>query len=273
MIIRTGNINYNIDKVTNKSDNSGNVILLHGFTGSAKDWEDIIPELNDAFNYFSVDLIGHGNTDSPVESELYTPDSLVSQLKEITAEITNDRFVLIGYSMGGRAALSFAVKYPELLNGLILESSTAGIKDINLREERIKEDEKIADFIDNHSLEEFIEFWKDRNIFNTQKRFSNEKLDKIKNSRMLNNKTGLANSLKGFGTGNFTPIYDKLVNIKCKTLLITGELDEKFTNINKEMLGLFPNAHHRIIKNAGHNTHLEVPKIFIREVNSFLEAL
>ena len=40
---------------------------------------------------------------------------------------------LIGYSMGGRAALSYAVKYPEKLAGLILESTSAGIADEKLR--------------------------------------------------------------------------------------------------------------------------------------------
>jgi 2-succinyl-6-hydroxy-2,4-cyclohexadiene-1-carboxylate synthase len=80
----------------------------------------------------------------------------------------------------------------------------------------------------------------------------------------------LKNSLLGFGTGKMPALFDDLKNITCKTLLITGELDTKFTDINSELVNLFPKAEHRIIKNAGHNTHLEETKTFIKTVNNFL---
>ncbi len=53
------------------------------------------------------------------------------------------------------------------------------------------------------------------------------------------------------------PLHDKLHLIKCKTLLVTGELDTKFTQINSELVKSFPSAKHVVIKNAGHNVHLE----------------
>ena len=88
---------------------------------------------------------------------------------------------------------------------------------------------------------------------------------------MQNNKTGLINSLRGFGTGLMLPLFDNLKRINCKTLLITGELDTKFTEINKEIVNLFPNAKHEIINNAGHNSHLEKPEKFAEVVNEFLK--
>jgi 2-succinyl-6-hydroxy-2,4-cyclohexadiene-1-carboxylate synthase len=66
------------------------------------------------------------------------------------------------------------------------------------------------------------------------------------------------------------PLFDKLISIKTRTLLITGELDTKFTEINSEMVKLLPKAEHKIIENAGHNTHLEEPKRFIEAVKNFL---
>ena len=175
--------------------------------------------------------------------------------------------------MGGRAALSYSVKYPETIEGLILESSTAGIKDENERKERIKKDEEIADYLLNHSIEEFIDYWMDMDIFNTQKRFANSKLEEIKNSKLNNNKTGLSNFLRGFGTGQMPPLYDQLKNIKTGTLLITGDLDEKFRLINNDMVSLFPSAKHVSIKNSGHNTHLETPDAFVKTVGNFLNVL
>ncbi len=81
----------------------------------------------------------------------------------------------------------------------------------------------------------------------------------------------MANSLKGFSTGKMPNYYNDLKTFLPETLLITGELDSKFTDLNIEMTSLLPNSTHVAIKNAGHNTHLEEPKRFIETVNMFLE--
>jgi 2-succinyl-6-hydroxy-2,4-cyclohexadiene-1-carboxylate synthase len=175
--------------------------------------------------------------------------------------------------MGGRAALSYSIKYPGSIEGLILESSTAGIKDETERIKRIKKDEELSAFIQNHSVEEFIDYWMNLDIFNTQKRFANSKLTAIKNSKINNCKTGLSNSLRGFGAGSMPDYFNELKNLNFKTLLITGDLDEKFRLINNEMANLLPTAEHVSLKNSGHNTHLETPEAFIKTVNNFLNEL
>jgi 2-succinyl-6-hydroxy-2,4-cyclohexadiene-1-carboxylate synthase len=88
--------------------------------------------------------------------------------------------------------------------------------------------------------------------------------------KLENNKTGLANTLRCSGTGRMKPLYTDIKDISSKTLLITGELDSRYTNINDQMVKLFSNAEHKVIKNAGHNTHLEEPQKFIDEINKFL---
>jgi 2-succinyl-6-hydroxy-2,4-cyclohexadiene-1-carboxylate synthase len=274
MILNISGINIYFDQYLNKSSrpsHSKNVILIHGFTGSSKDWEEIIPRLSKDYNYYAIDLIGHGNSDSHGEKKHYNADFIIELIQKFIADIFSEKVFLIGYSMGGRAALTYSAKYPETLEGLILESSTAGIKNENERKDRIKNDEEIAKFIGDHSIEEFIDFWMNLDTFNTQRRFSNSKLTAIKKSKLNNNKVGLSNFLRGFGTGQMPQLYDKLKNIKCKTLLITGDLDEKFTLINKEMASILPDAKHISIKNSGHNTHLEEPKKFIDLINKYLQ--
>jgi 2-succinyl-6-hydroxy-2,4-cyclohexadiene-1-carboxylate synthase len=277
MILNISGINIYFDQYLNSGhvypSKHKNVVLLHGFTGSSKDWEEIIPRLTADFNYYAIDLIGHGNSDSPADKKFYTTASIVDQLNEFSSNIVKEKFVLIGYSMGGRAALSYSIKYPGSIKGLILESSTAGIKDENERIKRIKTDEELSEFIENHSIEEFIDYWMNLDIFDTQKRFANSKLKAIKNSKINNSKTGLANSLKGFGAGIMPDYFNELKNLNFKTLLITGDLDEKFSLINNEMVSLFPSAEHISLKNSGHNTHLETPDAFINIVNNFLNEL
>jgi len=273
MFINISGIKINIEflREENKSEYPL-LVFLHGFTGSSNDWSTIIPSIKKEFAAATIDLVGHGKSDSPEDVNYYTTESLVKQVYDVINHISKNKIILVGYSMGGRAALSLAVKYPEMIEALILESSTAGIKDEILKDERVKKDEELVNYIENHSIEEFVDHWMNLELFNTQRRFSNKKREQIRELKLRNSKTGLANTLKGFSTGKMIPLFDELKKVKARTLLISGELDTKFTEINLEMLKLFPNAEHKIIKNAGHNTHLEEPKAFVEAVNHFLNS-
>lgn len=249
------------------------VLFLHGFTGSAEDWFPIFEQFPENYNLFAMDFIGHGKSDAPTDSNLYTAENLVNQIKYVKDQLTQNKIFVIGYSMGGRAALSYAVSYPEDIKGLILESATAGIRNDEERKKRYDSDLKLVEYIETHSLDEFIELWNDQELFNTLRRFSNEKLKKIKKKKATGSKIGYANSLRGFSTGIMPPLHDKLKNIPVKVLLISGDLDTKFTGINARLTKRFFKAKHKIVKNSGHNTHLEEPKRFLEIVTNYLNQL
>lgn len=270
MIIKFDNTNLNIETSSLLSPNKTCIFFLHGFTGSSADWKNIIPFINKNFIPISIDITGHGKSDCPDELNYYKTDSLIEQIKKVTEYFTIEKFTFCGYSMGGRLALSFANKYPEKLKGLILESSTYGIKDETERVLRRKQDKELTEFIRTHSIVEFVEHWLNKELFDSLKKLHEEKLNKIKNEKRKNKKIGLINSLLGFGTGSMPCLYDELKSLTVSTLLITGEFDRKFTDINKKMVKELPNAKHSIINNAGHNTHIEEPKDFINAVNEFL---
>lgn len=273
MYIRYSGINIHVNTLINDPNSSKSLFMLHGFSGSSDDWSDIAPNINTDYNIYLVDLPGHGKSDSPNEISFYTASSITGQIKEVIKNFKSNHNVIAGYSMGGRAALSFAVKNSALLKGLILESSTAGIKEAEFREERIAKDETLADFIEEKNIEEFVDYWMNLDIFKTQRRFLQNKQQEIKNLKLKNNRNGLANSLRGFGTGRMPQLFDDLKYLDIKTLLISGELDTKFTEINSEMSKILPKAEHSVIKNAGHNTHLEEPAEFISVLNKFLKQL
>ncbi len=263
-------IPLNVEAHSSGSGSSDYIFFLHGFTGSSGDWKNIITSIDSRFNIAAVDLIGHGKSSSPENISLYSAGSIVEQIGMIVKHFTEEKIFLAGYSMGGRASLSFAVNHPEMLRGLILESTSAGIKKEKQRTERVKLDNELADFVESHSIEEFVEYWMNVDLFASQKNLPKEKLDEVRKLKLRNSKTGLANSLRGFGTGKMPFLLDQIKKIKCKTLLITGELDSKFTSINSEMVDVFPDAKHIVIKKAGHNTHLEKPAEFAGVINTFL---
>ncbi len=273
MKIKLSDTVLNCEIYSAKEIHAYDILLLHGFTGSAFDWNFLIPSLKKEYNVYAMDLIGHGNSDCPDNPELYTIDPTISRTDEFISKFLGRKPVIIGYSMGGRLALSYAVKYPDKINGLILESATWGIKESNLREGRVDSDKKTAEFILSNDIEKFVDYWMNKNIFASQKRLPGEQLKKIKSQKMKNNKTGLANSLLSSGTGSMPPLHDLINKIKVPVLLLTGGLDEKFSQINSEMVKYLDNARHLIIRDAGHNVHLEKPEIYINVIMDFLKNI
>lgn len=273
MKIVLSDVTLNVNEFLSNKYSSINIFFLHGFTGSAKDWNFIIPSLQEKYNLFAIDLIGHGESDSPTDVYFYSQNSIALQLDKIIRHYNGKNNILLGYSMGGRAALSYACKFPDKLSALILESSSAGINNLKEREERKINDRRLAETIKCGVLESFVDYWMSIDLFNSQKNLPKNILDEIKKDKLKNNKTGLANSLLGFGTGSMSPLFDNLKNLHIKTLLITGALDNKFTSLNSSMAKSLPLAKHVIINNAGHNTHLEQPKNFTDVIIKFLNEL
>src|SRR5574338_222849 len=270
MKLDVNGVKLNLESLREIDKSKDYILFLHGFTGCAEDWFPVFEQIPDKYNCLALDIIGHGKSDAPGSSMHYSIDSIMSQIKYVKDHLTQNKIFLLGYSMGGRIALTYASMYPEDVKGLILEASSAGIKNDEERQKRYEEDLKLAEFIETHTMEEFIEMWHDQEIFNTQRRFSNEKLKKIKKKKASGSKTGYANILKEFSTGIMPPVHDKLKKIPLKVLLITGDLDTKFTGINARLAKRFFKAKHKIVRNSGHNTHLEEPKRFIEIVLNYL---
>ncbi len=270
MIIQYENIKLNIENLTEFDPSKKTILFLHGFTGSANDWTNVFQKIDKRFNKIALDLIGHGKSSSPSSVNYYSAESLVNQTEQVISNLRLKETILCGYSMGGRVALNFAIAKPDLVKGLILESASAGFKNGKERDARVKSDEDLAVYIENNSLEDFAAMWLDQELFGTLRRFSNEKLKRMREERTKNSKIGLANSLRGFGSGVMPYLGSELAKLKIPVFLITGELDDKFTQINQNLKKSSPTAKHKLITSAGHNTHLEEPKKFIEAVNSFL---
>ena len=81
---------------------------------------------------------------------------------------------------------------------------------------------------------------------------------------------GLQNSLLGFGTGKMGNYYPKLTDLNLQTKLIVGELDTKYCETSKKVNNELSHSQLEIIKDCGHNVHLEKPEEFLKFLNQFL---
>ena len=246
------------------------VLVLHGFTGSAESMETVSAALCNHYRVIRVELIGHGGSVSPAESDPYSMKSCAEQIVEVVRQLSLRQPHLVGYSMGGRAAIAAAVAAPDCFSSLVLIGATAGIADPALRKDRISADCALADRIESMPLSEFVDTWMALPIFASQSSLGAKALERARAQRMTNEKTGLANSLRGMGAGAQPPLFDQLGSITAPVLLVVGEADAKFRGIATSLEARLPDARIAIVPDVGHAVHLEAPDAFGKCITGFL---
>jgi len=265
MKLKVDDIQFNL--LINESDFDNEktpIVFLHGFTGRAADWQFIFNKIPSKFFPVAIDLIGHGETDSPENQDHYSCHAIVRQIDSIINQLNIKKFIIAGYSMGGRAALAYCYRHLQKIKAAILESTSPGIEDYCLKKERVELDLLLSDKIKKEGVESFIEYWFNIPLFESLKKhpyFGDEK--KLRNQ---NSSTGLANILSSFSTGLMPSLWGKLPLFEFPVLLLS-------TGINNEMKSLLPNAAHKSIPECGHNVHLEKPELFTKFVLEFLNTL
>ncbi|MBB6453403.1 2-succinyl-6-hydroxy-2,4-cyclohexadiene-1-carboxylate synthase [Salirhabdus euzebyi] len=243
------------------------LVLLHGFTGTVHTWETLRSQWQNKFQVITIDLPGHGQTEVHPPYSMQTTCAAIFHLLKT---LEYDHVHILGYSLGGRTAISFVNMYPEMVKTLIVESGSPGLKTQEEQELRIKNDEMLATMIEEEGLQHFVEYWAHIPLFASQKRLPKAVQEKIKKERLSQKGKGLADSLRYMGTGKQPSLWDKLSYIQIPTLFITGSYDQKFVEINNDMQKLLPNAIHKVIMDAGHAVHVEQPKFFGKIVSDFI---
>lgn len=249
------------------------VVFLHGFTGSTSTWIDVRSHLAGSYRTVAVDLTGHGKTSIPDEPDRYTMKEQLADLNELFRELNMQDFYLVGYSMGGRVALAYTVEYPEKVTALILESSSPGLESVADRHTRKAADQVLAQKLVDNGLESFVNSWENIPLFHSQKLLPAEQRIKIRQERLSQTERGLSNSLLGIGTGSQPSYWHMLDSIRKPVFLLTGELDEKFVNIAKEMKKRVPSWKHTVVSDAGHAIHVEKPSLFATMIKDYMKEL
>jgi 2-succinyl-6-hydroxy-2,4-cyclohexadiene-1-carboxylate synthase len=246
------------------------VVLLHGFTGSTRAMAGIAEELSEAYRMISIDLVGHGRSAAPQDAHAYSMASCVAQLGEVLDELDVRAAHWIGYSMGGRVALSFGVAHPERMKSALLIGASAGIRDLELRAERIQEDEALAARIERDGIEAFVDFWTSQTSLVDERWLGARGVAEAREMRLANSVQGLAESLRGMGAGAQPPIHGALARICAPVCLAVGKEDLKFGAIAAELSQELRNPRVEFVPEAGHAAHTDNPTAFLELTRRFL---
>lgn len=262
------------ERAHNATEQHPVLVLLHGFTGSTMSWETLGETFAQwGFYVIALDILGHGHSTIPTDPQRYSIEHCQSDILAVLKKlgVGPGEAILLGYSMGGRIALKTALS--GYFRALILESTTPGLATEQERQQRRRSDEVIAQCIEQYGIEAFVDYWERRPLFASQLDMPLKVRLHLRQQRRANDITGLANSLRGVGTGAQPDLRPQLSTLTIPVLLITGSEDTKFTHIAEEMLQLIPQAKHTVIPGAGHTVHFEQAEVFASIVRKFCQSL
>ena len=243
------------------------IIFLHGFLGSGSDWVPIARKLEDKYCCILVDLPGHGESDIEASGnpDLFFTETVDALAMELSRSSSSPSF-LVGYSMGGRIALSLLLRHPELFAKAIILSASPGLATEKERLSRRESDEGIARKIEKN-FAGFIQAWYEQPLFASLK--NHPVFKEVESERKINNPSNLALALRLLGTGQQPSLWDELQQNKVPIQFFAGEKDLKFVEIGRQMVNLCTESTLEIFPGCGHTLHLENRELFLDRLTQF----
>jgi pimeloyl-ACP methyl ester carboxylesterase len=95
------------------------VVFVHSYAGSKSHWKAQLAHLRPSRRAVGFDLRGHGES-SPPANNVYASEALAADIAAVVDALGLKRFVLVGHSLGGAAAIAYAGAHPQRVAGLVL---------------------------------------------------------------------------------------------------------------------------------------------------------
>jgi 2-succinyl-6-hydroxy-2,4-cyclohexadiene-1-carboxylate synthase len=226
------------------------IVLLHGFAGTGAMWAGVRVALGPGAGIQTPDLRGHGARSA------VRPVSFAGCVADVLA-VAPPRFVLGGYSQGGRIALHVALAAPERVSALVLVAATAGIDDAEDRAARRRADTALALELQRDGLAQFAVAWTTQPLFAEDPPIARA-AQRADIARCTPD--GLAAALRGIGTGEMEPLWDRLPELTMPAQVVVGERDVKYTALGERLAATLPDATLTVVPGAGHGLPREAPE-------------
>ena len=244
------------------------VVLIHGYTDSARDWVPLMPYLSKRFRLILVDIRGHGQSSKP--ECCYTRLDFAYDIKLLLDSLGIQRADIVGHSLGSLIAQTFAEFWPEKSRDVVLISSTGGrppgmappkfdfAAEIRKLKEPIEPDSPFM-----------IAWWDsptpvDPDFIRRQR----------KDAAGIPLRVWLAVLDQGLPSDNlYGDLQSTLPKLKAPTLLIWGSKDPIMEEpMRKTLIQALPAAEVKVFDGLGHNPFWEDPEGVAAVINRFLET-
>lgn len=246
------------------------VVILHGFTGSAEAMQPLSSQLADTHTVISVDLLGHGDSGVPRDPTRYTSASLERDLDAVLEQLQVSAPALVGYSLGGRLALSYACSHPQGPSRVVAIGVGLGIEDPEARRARVAHDEDLARSIETGGVEAFVDHWMEQPLIADQATRGSASWEEARARRLAQSPDGLIGMLRGFGQGVMPALAPRLAELSQPVLFVVGSQDAKYLVEARRASEIAPQGRLAVVPGAGHAPHLMAPAATVTLIREFL---
>jgi len=249
-------------------------VLVHGFTGSRKDFAPSLPDLCDLGRTLAPALRGHADGHHAGDPAAYTLDAVAADLSAWLDALAIERVDLLGHSMGGFVAQRLALEHPERVASLVLMDTAgramgwmdAGVFEIGGRIAVERGVEALHALLRERAADDPQRSAADRR---REAEWGPERFWAWRRERFL----GMdPHALAPFGRAiaEHPDWLERLGALRCPTLVLVGEEDGPFVECAEELAGAIPGAAHVVIPKAGHQPQLENPEPWTRALREHL---
>ncbi|MEX2591840.1 MAG: alpha/beta fold hydrolase [Anditalea sp.] len=239
------------------------IIILHGLFGSADNWLSIATGLEKDFTTFLIDQRNHGDSG---HHEEWDYKAMAEDLAEFMEEQGLEKTHLMGHSMGGKTAMTFALAYPEKVDRMIIvdiaprfypvhhQTILEGLNAIDMDQlkSRKEADDILSEYVKEKGIRQFL-------LKSLGRNGEGKYVWKI-------NLPVITEKIK-----NVSEAIDQDSSFDHPTLFMGGANSDYIQDKDKEDIeSYFPKSQIIKIKNAGHWIHAEQPDAVVKTVKAFL---
>lgn len=236
------------------------IVALHGFLGSSHFWSSTAKVLEGrapGVSFYAPDFYQ--------DKEFLNPNwkTWPTQLSAwLNRQKISTPFVLMGYSMGGRLALNFALHHPETISHLILVSTRAERPHSEELEKRKAWEKLWSERFSSQPTKDWFEVWNRQDVFSGDTK--SIEVPQLTSQQVLRSFEGWSLSSQPHGSS-------ELEQIRMPQLWLIGENDKKYLNQRAEIADLSSNSEICLIKAAGHRIPLEQPEPLVEHIVEFIQ--
>jgi pimeloyl-ACP methyl ester carboxylesterase len=240
------------------------ILLLHGFDSSVLEFRRLFPLLAAQNETWGVDLLGFGFSDRRIGIP-FDPPAIKLHLHSFWKTLIQQPVILVGVSMGGAAAIDFALTYPELVKKLVLVDSAGFAVGPAMGKWMVPPLGYLAaEFLRRPAVRRRVSLnaYVDSSLVST---------DALLCASMHLKQPGWHQAMVAFTrSGGYTFLTDKIAQINIPTLILWGDSDRILGTADAERFQQAI-AHSQLIwiPNCGHVPHLEKPQITAQHILEF----
>ncbi|MCI0336139.1 MAG: alpha/beta hydrolase [Acidobacteria bacterium] len=259
-------IKVNGAELAYRDEGSGEpIVFLHAFPLNQTLWDGQLAAFASDYRVITFDWRGFGH--STLGDRILTMDVFADDLTGLLQELSIERAIICGLSMGGYAAFAFYRKAPERVSALILADTRSTPDNEEGKRGRLE----MAELVRNNGAPALVDIMIPRLFGETTLRNNPQVAERVKAMIESSQPEGVAQAL--LAMAGRVDSTDMLPQISCPTLIIVGN-EDKLTppDESEKMSQAIPGSILEIILNAGHLTNIEQPESFNRSVSDFLSS-